>query len=146
MSLCHRNRASLAFSFAALLLLGAGPLPMPSHATPPEGLASPDARYLPPPAVPARAPDAEDSTITAMVDAVDGDEIYAFLEKLTGEVAVEFDYGSRHIHTRYSEAEGSVKAAAPGGSRPGVFGSPHHTLAEVREGSCRAFSSPSLRL
>ncbi len=111
MSLRHLNRASLVFTVAALLTAVALCAPAPSRSAPPEGEPPPDARFLPPPATQMLVSDAADSTIAALVEGLDGDEIYAFLEKLTGEVAVDFNYGPRDIHTRISEAEGSVKAA-----------------------------------
>lgn len=72
----------------------------------PEGVMSRDAVLRPAPLA-----GAADSAIAAMVGEISGDSIYAFVEKLSGAVPVEFDYGTYSIPSRYTPCLGSRLAA-----------------------------------
>lgn len=73
--------------------------PAPDLSTPP------DAVLLPPPS-PTALTTATDSIIASMTAGVDEDTLYAFLEKLTGEVPVTLEYGTVTIRSRYSYGVG----------------------------------------
>jgi photosystem II stability/assembly factor-like uncharacterized protein len=66
---------------------------------------------VPIPRPPAPAESAADSIVASMVARVDEDSIYAFLEKLTGEAPVTFDWGSVTIVSRYTTGIGAEHAA-----------------------------------
>jgi len=83
----------------------AAPALRPDDKPTPEGALP---RPLPPPA----ARSAADSTVQALVAEVSPDSLYAFLEQLTGEVDVDFPWGSEPILSRYSGSRGQDLAAA----------------------------------
>lgn len=95
--------------FIALSLWGSIAIcgqPDSSAADLPEGVMPPDAVLKPGPLA-----GAADSAIAAMVGEISGDSIYAFIEKLSGEVPVQFDYGEQTIPSRYTPCLSSRMAA-----------------------------------
>ena len=105
MSRCHRICTDFLvtfFVFGSLLVC----VQPGTAAELPEGVMPPDAVLRPAPLA-----GAEDSTIAAMVDEVNGDSIFAFIEKLSGEVPVQFDYGEYSIVSRYTPCQISRMAA-----------------------------------